>query len=544
MSEMAVRPVIVFGGLALIGLLGCYSLLVAAEEKAVVPEDAVFEMHEASAFDPHDKDMQRQLVRGMYVMCSNEPDKNVKAYPKLNSKQPIYGVFKFDRTEKGWGGVIPFVIDESGEPARVEAKSTAENTDKKQEDQAATKPGEKSAEKSGQGSSPLQGFLDSISKEEKKPAPEKTPLEKSPWSTYDRLYVDLNQDGDLTNDPVVMPMKNPPMQMLPQHWAVQGKMAFDFIDIPTNFDAESGGHPFRIFPWLTIANRDGKCYQVMHVVPTEIREGKMQIGKDIYQVALLRSSSHRFDRASVILTRPLNPQKRMDAKRISFELLQKMWQSDGVLYTIAATPLGNQLTVKPYRGDFGILRIEDGGRGIEEISFNGEVYSDSLQYSLDWDPMAKDPKQEFRREYHVPVGDYRPDYSRFHYGTLHFTVSDNYHSDGCPRDQDGAHIDFIKIRKDQPFVLDFRNKPEVLFATPGKDKSFKLGEQVQVNAVLIDPICNIMIRRIVDTSQKKKETIKNNGKEEVIERETQLDPVVTITDSAGKTVAEGPMPFG
>ena len=35
-----------------------------------------------------------------------------------------------------------------------------------------------------------------------------------------------------------------------------------------------------------------------------------------------------------------------------------------------------------------------------------------------------------------------------------------------------------------------------------------------------------------------------DGKEARYERALSLDPVVTITDSAGKKVAEGTMPFG
>jgi hypothetical protein len=54
-----------------------------------------------------------------------------------------------------------------------------------------------------------------------------------------------------------------------------------------------------------------------------------------------------------------------------------------------------------------------------------------------------------------------------------------------------------------------------------------------------------MIRRLDDTRQKVKEEIElGNGKKEMREKNKSLDPMVTITDSSGKTVAEGPMPFG
>ena len=63
-----------------------------------------------------------------------------------------------------------------------------------------------------------------------------------------------------------------------------------------------------------------------------------------------------------------------------------------------------------------------------------------------------------------------------------------------------------------------------MFASPAKNQTFKPGDEIAVNGVLVDPKLNIMIRRL------------NAAK--------SLDPKVTITDSSGKQIAEGPMPFG
>ena len=103
----------------------------------------------------------------------------------------------------------------------------------------------------------------------------------------------------------------------------------------------------------------------------------------------------------------------------------------------------------------------------------------------------------------------------------------------------------MKIRKDAPFVLDFANKPDVVFASPAKDRIARPGDEVEVKAVLVDPVLDIMIRGLDDTRRTKKETVKPaNGQEYRYERPLSLDPKVTISDSAGKTVAEGVMPFG
>jgi hypothetical protein len=148
----------------------------------------------------------------------------------------------------------------------------------------------------------------------------------------------------------------------------------------------------------------------------------------------------------------------------------------------------------------------------------------------------------------LPVGDYLPSYLTLEYGGLQISLSDNYHAEGHPRDMGRGRPYTIQIRADKPFVLDFSNKPAVIFASPPIDKPLKLGDEVSVKAVLVDPKLDIMIRRMDDPSKKKKETVKyrvgKEMKEYTYERPLSLDPTVTITNSAGKKVAEGVMPFG
>ena len=85
----------------------------------------------------------------------------------------------------------------------------------------------------------------------------------------------------------------------------------------------------------------------------------------------------------------------------------------------------------------------------------------------------------------------------------------------------------------------------MLFASPAKDKTFRPGDEISVKAVLVDPVFDIMIRGLNDTTRKTKETVKlGDGKTTTYDRELSLDPIVTISNAAGKKVAEGPMPFG
>ena len=147
----------------------------------------------------------------------------------------------------------------------------------------------------------------------------------------------------------------------------------------------------------------------------------------------------------------------------------------------------------------------------------------------------------------LPEGDYTPNFLGVQMGRLFIELSNNYHADGKPRrpfDLDSV-VYGMKVRKDQPYVLDFSNKPEVIWPSPARDAVAHPGEEVMIKAVLIDPKLDVMIRRFDDTSQKVKQKVSfADGDTREIERNKSLDPTVTITDSAGKQVASGVMPFG
>ncbi|MBN2315008.1 MAG: hypothetical protein JXM79_13840 [Sedimentisphaerales bacterium] len=109
----------------------------------------------------------------------------------------------------------------------------------------------------------------------------------------------------------------------------------------------------------------------------------------------------------------------------------------------------------------------------------------------------------------------------------------------------GDRIFGIQIREDKPFVFDFSNKPEVLFASPAKDCRIRLNEELTVKAVLIDPKLDIMIRGPTDTSRKKKrERSSVDGRKYTSWEQISLDPKVIIKRANGEKVAEGVMPFG
>jgi hypothetical protein len=222
-----------------------------------------------------------------------------------------------------------------------------------------------------------------------------------------------------------------------------------------------------------------------------------------------------------------------------------MHRIDGKHYTASVTPTGERLTVGPYRGDFGLLRLGPGKRDIKKLSIDGSLYSETSAVAVGETDGLLRLVAPGTAECRLPVGDYLPALLRIEYGRLSLRLSNNYHSDGKPRDMERRRVYAIQIRKDKPFVLDFSNKPEVMFATPAKDQTLKPGDTLRVAAVLTDPGLDIMIRNLDDTGRKQKEVYKlADGKEHSYERPLSLDPKVTITNSSGKQVAEGKMPFG
>ena len=195
-----------------------------------------------------------------------------------------------------------------------------------------------------------------------------------------------------------------------------------------------------------------------------------------------------------------------------------MRRVNGKYYTTSTTPVGDKLTVKRYQGDFGTLKLAAGKRDLKRLSMTGSLRSETSAVAVGEPANRGRANAEPTAECSIPVGDYLPAYLSIEYGQLQIDLSDNYHSDGRPRDiTTRSPVHAFKIRKDKPFVLDFSNKPEVLFASPARDQTLKPGDTLRVAAVLTDPCLDIMIRHLNDTGRKQKETYKfADGKEQSV----------------------------
>ena len=364
---------------------------------------------------------------------------------------------------------------------------------------------------------------------------------------YDRLYFDLNQDGDLTNDKVLTPQRNPPEGAALDYATTAQQTCFENFAVPLSSGSQ-GQRPLEIMPRLLIWQGG---YQTLSFVTTKARRGRIRLAGVKCDILLGHNRiiagwfDHPWTALHVI---PAGNKARL--RWTSSDQLIALHKISGNFYQFLPTPAGDRLTVRPYAGPLGVFEAGAGGRSIEGVNVRGSLRSrDTIV-----------PVGEIARNYHlspiqtpvptcqVPAGDYLPEDLTVQFGKLRVNLSNNYHSDGKRRDimsHNRPWVYGIQVRPDKPFVLDFSNHPAVLFASPARDQRLKRGEEVSVMAVLIDPVQDFMIRHLDDTTPRQAQVSdRPDGALYRSEEDVSLAPKVTITRANGEIVAEGVMPFG
>jgi hypothetical protein len=306
---------------------------------------------------------------------------------------------------------------------------------------------------------------------------------------YDRLYFDLNGDLDLTNDTPVGASDNPRAgAALGQSW-IKHQMCFDCLDISLPFGAE-GMRPLEVMPRFVV-DQDGDRF--LALVTTKAFRGQATITGRRYDVWLghNRVISGWFDRPStaVHLVRDGDFDHRLEA---SPNWLMEYRRIGGAEYHLSATPSGDQLTVQRYRGPYGTLKVSSGGRPMGRAKMSGALYSGE---ALAWvgGRLKRSGERKAVSSCKVPVGDYTAGLE-IYLGDLHLSTASNIHADGR-RDArlNGPPVLGVKIREDKPFVLDFSARPEVVFASPAQRQGVACGQEIRVEAVLVDPELDLMV---------------------------------------------------
>ena len=79
---------------------------------------------------------------------------------------------------------------------------------------------------------------------------------------------------------------------------------------------------------------------------------------------------------------------------------------DGQYYVTSTTPQGERLVVKPYEGDFGILKMGPGDRSLERLSIQGSLSSPKSALALGNPSNSSSGAFIPVSQCRLPVGDY------------------------------------------------------------------------------------------------------------------------------------------
>ena len=310
---------------------------------------------------------------------------------------------------------------------------------------------------------------------------------------YDRLYFDLNRDLDLTNDAPLVPLKNPPDGAILDYSWIQQQVCFEYLHLGFDFGSD-GRRLLEILPRLTVSD---KGYPSISFVSTRAHKGQIKLAGRQYTAFLGHNYIIEgwFDLPSTALHLIPKDEKASRPRWLGADQLRAIHKISGTYYCFSATPAGDKLFVRPYNGEFGTFRVGSGWRLIFGKKMSGSLLSNDAALAVG--EVVENDWPEETRSCRLPVGDYLPSMLYITFGPMRISVSDNYHSDGKSRDRGGLPpVCGIKIRKNKPFVLDFSNKPDVIFASPAADHHVRPGDQLVVKAVLVDPVLDIMIRDI------------------------------------------------
>jgi len=316
---------------------------------------------------------------------------------------------------------------------------------------------------------------------------------------HDRLYIDLDGDRDLSNASPVMPMRDVPDGALAEGDWIQHQVCFDCLTFSSGSEAEVCS--VQAIPRLT-GNKSG--YSVLTFTPTQAFRGEIEIAHQQYEAVManIYPLGTRWDRPGTFLE--LRP-KSNNARRPTWlyaDRLMALHKIAGIYWRLSTTPSGGRLFVERYTGEFGTFQVGPKGWFDGGAESAGTLIAKDKAVAIGRDDTRSDAW--WVKGCEIPVGDYLPAMLSIRRGLLAIDISDNYHADGLPRGRTSELTYALKVRKDQSCVLDFSDKPEILFASPARDARLKPGDELRVMAVLVDPKLDVMIRGL---SMKKHEPL-------------------------------------
>ena len=332
---------------------------------------------------------------------------------------------------------------------------------------------------------------------------------------YDKLYFDLDGDLDLSNDAAVGRLAESP-----KGDRQENELYFEGLEFSAR-TPKGSKIDLKLTPLLRSYGEGNQ--NVSFIVPTG-RRGKIKIGDKEFDAKLVQGFviAGRYDSPTTVLV--------LDDDNSAIPFLSALRKFGGVLYKFSTNAAGDKLVVRAYDGDYGVLKVAgDGGKIVQG-------YLMSTDTLVDLAGCAKKDGGQL-----VPVGDWRPLQVAVETKDIRYGIS----SDIAPPGQEvsGPIVYGIKISKDKAFALEVGGEVEVRFKMPTKGQKFVAGETLQASAMMYNRSMGVMLSSLEDKGKPKGDamTMPDGTKMQMYET---IDPDVKITDSAGKTVAEGKMPFG
>ncbi len=331
----------------------------------------------------------------------------------------------------------------------------------------------------------------------------------------DVMYLDTNGDRELTSDEKITAAEKPPTGLSLFGGAGSATAIFNYVDLK---GADENAPAERFLPWLTMQGRQ-QPYLVF--LATTVRKGTIRLGEQSYEAVL---GGRYQGRGATIMVRPEGSTSRSAWTNLMLETLQ---QADGQFFTLSVDAKGQQLTVAPYEGEYGELKLKAGGDAPQAAGLAAYLYrQDRTSFRI-----GEYYSTELPRQCRVPVGDYRASLY-VDYGSVRVGMS----SEGYD----------VKIRADEPLELQFSQKPTVTFTSPSAGLEFRPGSVVALKAMMKDTQTGMLIRALYDRSKTDHNRVirSADGTSTTVPVFESLVPMMKIVDATGKEVASGKMPFG
>lgn len=356
---------------------------------------------------------------------------------------------------------------------------------------------------------------------------------------YDLLYLDEDGDCDLRNNLPRRALKDP--NGLPQRYSDIDTIWFESVHV--SFQFEPGNRrPVELLPRLWLyKDREPR----LGFVAATAHRGEFAVDGRTYEAFLGYgyAITGQLDSAFSTLCLRCENGEYAGLFGTAMDRLGGMRSLGGQWCQFSCSPTGDQLFVYLYQGPLGVLQLGTGGRSVQRLEMFGELHM--TQGRLTLGHTLENGLLQGTNRYEIPIGDYSSSHLTVRLGDMGIAFSpDSYDQEGRPIARERVARK-IRIREKKPFVLDFSDKPRVVFVGPPKGSRFTVGNPLRVETVFVDRSLGVVIAGVSDMTQSERKTVTMaDGRQRTIESGSLLEPKIAIARANGQIVAEGVMSLG